>query len=174
MSDLHSRVAGRRISTTGTAAVMCVLFGLLLMGAAASCGSSDDGVGSGGTESSDPDEEGVRLITRPNASYTVDDLVAAGFKKSKQFELETVPGATDVWYGFFQQKDIEVRFYESHSAALDMGVELADDVIGRKAGQRDYLIPVVNLYPAYAVVGNVIMLCERQLATCEALIDVLE
>lgn len=171
---MHSRASERPISTTGVKLFLWLLFVLLLMGATASCGSSDDSVGSGEPESSAPDEEGVRLITRPDASYTIDNLVAAGFKKSKQFEVDTVPGATAVWYGFFQQKDIEVRFYESHSAALDMGVELADEVIGRKAGQRDYLIPVVNLYPAYAVVGNVIMLCERQLATCEALIEVLE
>ena len=88
--------------------------------------------------------------------------------------METVPGATDIWYGFFDSRDIEGRFYESHTAALDQGVELAEVVIGKKAGQRDYLIPVVTLYPAYAVVGNTVMLCERQLATCQALIDVLE
>mgnify|MGYP005654977863 FL=1 len=120
------------------------------------------------------DEEGVRLITNTTATYVIDDLAAAGFKKSKQFDVSTVPGAIDIWYGFFQQQDIEVRFYESHAAALDKGVELAETVIARTAGQRDPLIPVVNLYPAYAVVGNTVMLCERQLSTCEALIDVLE
>ena len=53
-------------------------------------------------------------------------------------------------------------------------MEPAEVVIGKKAGQRDYLIPVVNLYPAYAIVGNMVMLCERELATCESLIDALE
>ena len=119
------------------------------------------------------DEEGLRLITRADAMYTIDDLVAVGFKKNKQFEVDEVPGATDIWYGFFQQKDIEVRFYESHASALKLGVELAEVVIAKKAGQRDFLIPVVNLYPAYAVVGNTVMLCERQLSTCEALIEIL-
>ena len=174
MYHLWRRAFDTQASTTRFAFLMSLVLVSLLMGAASSCGSSDDSVGSGQPAVGTPDEEGVRLITRPDASYSIDDLVAAGFKKSKQFELDTVPGATDIWYGFFQQKDIEVRFYESHSSALDMGVELADEVIGKTAGQRDYLIPVVNLYPAYAVVGNVIMLCERQLATCEALIDALE
>ena len=119
------------------------------------------------------DADGLRLITRPDAMYTIDDLVAVGFKKNKQFEVDEVPGATDIWYGFFQQKDIEVRFYESHASALKLGVELAEVVIAKKAGQRDFLIPVVNLYPAYAVVGNTVMLCERQLSTCEALIEIL-
>ncbi len=171
---LRSRVFDRRISTTRVELYLCLVFALLLMGAAVSCSSSDDSEGSGVSGTGMPDEEGLRLITRPDASYTIDDLVAVGFKKSKQFELDTVPGATDIWYGFFSSKDIEVRFYESHSAALDMGVELAEVVIGKKAGQRDYLIPVVNLYPAYAVVGNTVMLCERELATCEALIEALE
>ena len=119
------------------------------------------------------DEDGLRLITRPGATYTIDDLVAVGYKKNKQFEVDQVPGANDIWYGFFQQKDIEIRFYDSHAAALELGVELAEEVIAKKAGQRDFLIPVVNLYPAYAVVGNTVMLCERQLSTCEALIETL-
>ena len=119
------------------------------------------------------DEEGLRLITRPGAIYTIDDLVAVGYKKNKQFEVDLVPGANDIWYGFFQQKDIEVRFYDSHASALEFGVEPAEEVIAKKAGQRDFLIPVVNLYPAYAVVGNTVMLCERQLSTCEALIETL-
>ena len=134
------------------------------------CGSKDDGTsGQVGV----PDEEGIRLTTRPESTYTIGDLTAVGFKTNKQFDLETVPGAIDIWYGFFQQQDIEVRFYESHAAALELGVVLAEEVIGKKAGQRDFLIPIVNLYPAYAVVGNTVMLCERQLSTCEALIDVL-
>ena len=120
------------------------------------------------------DEEGLRLITRPDATYTIDDLIAVGFKKNKQFDVDEVPGATDIWYGFFQQKDIEVRFYGSHTSALELGVELAETVIAKKAGQRDFLIPVVNLYPAYAVAGNTVMLCERQLSTCEALIELLD
>ena len=120
------------------------------------------------------DEDGLRLTTRPGAIYTIDDLVAVGYKKNKQFEVDQVPGANDIWYGFFQQKDIEIRFYDSHAAAVELGVELAEEVIAKKAGQRDFLIPVVNLYPAYAVVGNTVMLCERQLSTCEALIEALD
>lgn len=120
------------------------------------------------------DEDGLRLITRPGAIYTIDDLVAVGYKKNKQFEVDQVSGANDIWYGFFQQKDIEIRFYDSHAAAVELGVELAEEVIAKKAGQRDFLIPVVNLYPAYAVVGNTVMLCERQLSTCEALIEALD
>ncbi len=146
-----------------------LLFFVIFAGVA--CSGSGDAPTSAVGES---DEEGVRLITRPDSSYVINDLVAAGFKRNKQVPVDEVPGAIDIWYGFFQQQDIEVRFYESHTDAVELGVEPAEIVIARTAGQRDYLIPVVNLYPAYAVVGNTVMLCERQLATCEALIAVLD
>jgi len=120
-----------------------------------------------------PDAGGIPVsaIVRPDRTYTMDDLVAAGYKKSKQFDTETVPHATDIWYGFFNQRDIEVRVYESHADALEFGVDPAEEAIGHEAGQRDYLIPVVNLYPAYMVVGNMVMLCERELAVCEGLVN---
>jgi len=120
-----------------------------------------------------PQTEGIPVsaVIRPDRIYSMDDLVAAGYKKSKQFDVETVPEAQDVWYGFFNQRDIEVRVYASHEDALEFGVAPAEEAIGHEAGQRDYLIPVVNLYPAYMVVGNLVMLCERELAVCQALVD---
>jgi hypothetical protein len=169
-----ARTSLSRIPTHSSSFLLIFILILLLM--VTGCGSSaiktevsEDGVAIGLA-----DEEGLRLITNPTSMYVIDDLEIAGFKRNKQFDVATVPGAIDIWYGFFQQKDIEIRFYESHVMALDKGVELAETVIARTAGQRDPLIPVVNLYPAYAVVGNTVMLCERQLATCEALITLLE
>jgi len=117
------------------------------------------------------DDIPVSAIVHADRTYTMDDLVAAGYKKSKQFDVDTVPHATDIWYGFFNQRDIEVRVYASHADALEHGVAPAEEAIGHQAGQRDYLIPVVNLYPAYMVVGNLVMLCERELAVCQALVE---
>ena len=155
-----------------TAVYVAALMGLLV--AFAGCGS--DSPASSGDEPQFRDAGGQgglqedRLITNASGIYTMDDLVAVGFKKSKQFSTETVPAATDIWYGFFNQKDIEVRVYETHAAALEFGVDPAETAIDKGPGQTDYLIPVVNRYPAYAVVGNMVMLCERQLATCQDLI----
>lgn len=158
----------RRRTVITIAALMSVLI------AFAACGS--DSPASSGGESQIRDAGGQfglqedRLITNASGIYTMDDLVAVGFKKSKQFSTETLPNATDVWYGFFNQKDIEVRVYASHEDALEFGVEPAETAIDKKPGQTDYLIPVVNRYPAFAVVGNMVMLCERQLSTCQDLI----
>ena len=164
MSNQQKDVPFRVTKLVLLAVALIAMFGVL------ACGASDAPVV---PEGASVDEEGVRLVIRPDASYTIDDLVAVGFKKNRQFGAETVPGAIDIWYGFFNQRDIEVRFYNSHADAVDMGTEPAEVIIARTAGQRDPLIPVVNLYPAYAIVGNTIMLCERQISTCEALIAVL-
>ena len=118
------------------------------------------------------------LIASPDRTYTVDDLLAAGWKKSDQLSAETLPGATEVWYGFFSQKDIEVRFYESHEAAKQLGIEPAEATIdaspGARGGDHGPWTPRIARYAAYAVVGNMVMLCELELAPCEALAEALK
>ena len=116
-----------------------------------------------------PDEDGVRIVVKPNKIFSVDDLVKAGYKKSKQFDVATVPGAVEVWYGFFNKKNIEVRIFESHETAMEFG-EGPAEIISKK--KRTGLIgsSVVSPYPAYAIVGNIVMLCERELKTCTDLI----
>lgn len=116
------------------------------------------------------DEAAVSLVTRPDRTYTVDDLVAAGWKKSREFDYSTLPGATAALFGFYNQKDIEVWFYTAHSDAVGRGVGPAEQAIARRPGQTDYLIPQTNRYHAYAIVGNVVMLCEFELADCLALV----
>ena len=116
-----------------------------------------------------PDEDGVRLVSNPNKVFSIDDFVKAGYKKSKQFDVTTVPGAVEVWYGFFNKKNIEVRIFESHETAMKLGKGPAEIILKKK---RTGLIgsSVVSPYPAYAIVGNVVMLCERELKTCTDLI----
>ena len=123
----------------------------------------------------------VSRILAPEKSFTFDDYVAAGWKKSKQYGTETVPQATDIWYGFFNAKDIEVRFYESHEIAKTAGFENAADAIDqsfREGGQygasnRGAGSSAVTKYKAFAVVGNTVMLCEQSVESCIALADVL-
>ncbi len=139
--------------------------------AAVGCGSDGEDTDSGSSGSGSTGVLEDRVISRADATFTMDDLVAQGYKKSREFDTETLGGASEAWYGFFQQKDIEVWVYASHQEALDSGVPIAETTISKEAGQTDPLIPVVNRYPAFAVVGNLVMLCERELATCEALIE---
>ena len=118
------------------------------------------------------------LIANPERTYSVDDLVAAGWKKSDQLSAETLPNATEVWYGFFRQRDIEVRVYRSHEEARQFGIEPAEATInadpGARGGDHGPWTPRIARYAAYAVVGNMVMLCELELAPCEALAEALK
>ena len=78
-----------------------------------SCGGSDE-------SADDPDLDAVQ-ITLPDGVFTADDVAAVGWKKSKELSPETLPGATSVWYGFYQQRDVEVRVYESRKKLLAWG-----------------------------------------------------
>jgi hypothetical protein len=164
----------------------------LLVGALSlvmACGSSDSDSDSGdagdaaapAAEETDDALAEVSRILNPDKTLTFDDYVAAGWKKSKQYDTETVPGATDIWYGFFNSKDIEVRFYDSHEVAKTSGFENAAEAIDqsfREGGQfgssnRGAGSSAVTKYKAFAVVGNTVMLCEQSVDSCIALADVL-
>ena len=124
--------------------------------------------------------------------HTVDDVVAAGWTKSKQYPIDTLPGASEVWYGFFEGKDIEVRVYPSPEDARKHGVGPAQEAVD--AGERSFganrallrlqyghegkwttgelsdLAAVLRTrYAAYLLAGNLVMLCETDVAPCEDL-----
>jgi len=130
--------------------------------------------------------------TGKQQSYTIDDVAAAGWTKSKQLPAETVPQASEVWYGFFNGKDIEVRVYASEADALEHGVGPAQDAVAR--GERsfaenrallrlqyghegkwttgelsDLAATLRTHYTAYLVVDNLVMLCETDLEPCQSL-----
>ena len=151
----------------------------LLLALAIACGSSDES-----TAAVTDGEEGAeffedRLIANPDATYVADDLVSVGYKKSRQIETEALPNAQDAFFGFFNQKDIEVWVYETHQDALDFGVDPAEAIFAQRRAPTVGIsvLPTerfVNQYGAYAVIGNLVMLCEDELATCEALIVEIE
>ncbi len=133
----------------------------------AACGSESVGGSDLSDGPSPASDAGTSVILNEDEIYSIDDFEAAGYKKVTHFELETLPGATDAWFGFFNQKDVEVRFYPSHQTALEIGVEPAEFAIGKGAAPWQKRPPV--RFAAYAVVGNVVMLCELEVASCESL-----
>lgn len=146
-------------------------FAVAVLSTAVACGSDSESANTGEPASGGSGVLEDRTFLRTDAMFSMDDLVALGYKKSREFETETLGGASEAWYGFFEQKDIEVWVYGSHAEALNSGVPIAETVISKDPGQTDFLIPVVNRYPAFAVAGNLVLLCERELATCEGLIE---
>ena len=114
-------------------------------------------------------------IFHADKTFTTDSFMAAGWKKSKEYDTATVPESTEIWYGFFNQKDIEIRFYQSHESALEHGVPLAQESLQMDAGARIGGVNTVRTgYSAYAVAGNAVMLCELDVSSCETLINALE
>jgi hypothetical protein len=167
--------------------ILALLFGVFALPAACGSGSDDSSSDTGSSYESAPtavEDDALAEVSRvihPNSSLTFDDYVAAGWKKSKQYDTDTVPEATDIWYGFFNSKDIEVRFYDSHEIAKTAGFDNASEAIdqrfreGGKIGSsnRGAGSFAVTKYKAFAVVGNTVMLCEQSVESCIALADIL-
>ena len=153
---------------------LSILVSLLIIAIASACTDKD-------TESADiPVEALADAFTSPSIfhadrTFTTDSFMAAGWKKSKEYDTATVPESTEIWYGFFNQKDIEIRFYQSYDSALEHGVPLALESLKKDPGARIGGVNTVRTgYSAYAVVGNVVMMCELDLSSCETLINALE
>ena len=153
---------------------------LLLSSVIIGCGSDDTAsppVSSSGAADSQLE---VFPVLLPDRVISFDEFVSAGWKKSREYAVDTVPGATEIWYGFFNQKDIEIRFYASHDAALGQGRDSAELAIDRKlrqggqvgASNRGAGSTGVTKYGAYVVAGNTVMLCELDVKTCTDLVDV--
>ena len=149
---------------------LLALISLVLLVVAPACTDSDDNsVGDA------VDAPTSSSIFHADKTFTTDSFMAAGWKKSKEYDTATVPESTEIWYGFFNQKDIEIRFYQSHESALEHGVPLAEESLQMDAGARIGGVNTVRTgYSAYAVAGNAVMLCELDLSSCETLINALE
>ena len=125
-------------------------------------------------------EGGTSSILLSDRNFTPDSFVQAGWKKSKQYDTATVPESTEIWYGFFNQKDIEIRFYETHDAAIELGIPAATSSI-EGAGKRsnggkllDFSGGSFTGYADYLVAGNAVLLCEFDRTRCDQLIANIE
>ena len=140
------------------------------------CGSNDSETLIDASDSSPIEQDPVQIIN-PSGVFTVDDVVTAGWKKSKQLSHETLPDATSVWYGFYNQRDVEVRIYETHADALGSGMGPADDATGR-GKPAPFAVGGISAtrmsYTTYAVVGNLILLCEIKIEDCQNLLDAIK
>ena len=125
-------------------------------------------------------EGGTSSILLSDRNFTPDSFVQAGWKKSKQYDTATVPESTEIWYGFFNQKDIEIRFYETHEAAVELGIPAATSSIEgavkhSKGGKLlDFSGGSFTGYADYLVAGNAVLLCEFDRTRCDQLIANIE
>ena len=127
-----------------------------------------------------PDSSTSPLIFHHDQTFTTDSFIAAGWKKSKQYDTSTVPESTEIWYGFFNQKDIEIRFYKTHEAAVELGIPAAtssiEGAVKRSKGGKllDFSGGSFTGYADYLVAGNAVLLCEFDRTRCDQLIANIE
>ena len=125
-------------------------------------------------------EGGTSSILLSDRNFTPDSFVQAGWKKSKQYDTATVPESTEIWYGFFNQKDIEIRFYETHDAAIELGIPAAtssiEGAVKRSKGGKllDFSGGSFTGYADYLVAGNAVLLCEFDRTRSDQLIANIE
>ena len=146
----------------------------------------------GGSSSGD-----FEKVSQSGATFSPDDLLALGFKQSRAYSTDGLPGASAAIYGFWRPNgedpvDYEVRFYGSHEDAVSLGVELAvegtgDDAVfdvseaRYKEGVQDRRMVIGAArsgigprYADYAVFDNLVLLCQggtpdHALERCSAL-----
>lgn len=137
--------------------------------ACGSSGTSQESVDSSERESLEP----VPILS-PDSTFTIDQLIDAGWKSSRQLSAETLPNAQSAWYGFYQQRDVEVRIYPSHQAALTDGTGPADEATGR-GKPAPFAVGGISAtrtsYGAYAIAGNLVVPCEVQISECIGLLE---
>ena len=155
--------------------IIKVIIWAMLIFAIATCGSE----GSSSSESSD-ESSATDAIVLTDQFFSPDSFIAAGWKKSKEYDTATVPESIEIWYGFFQQKDIEIRFYASHEAAIEHGVPSAEESIegAVKRSKGGELLDVsggsFTGYADFLVAGNAVLLCEFDRTKCDALVSELK
>ena len=153
------------------------------------------GCGGNSDELSLSEEDGGILTSRiinEQSTYAISDFEAAGLKKPKSLKADAVdkktgeaitPEATEVHFGFFKSslgpKDVEVRFYKSHSDAITYGVPLAEKTIitvvaFTNALTRESPVDSTSKFGAYLVTGNAIMICQGQIEVCDELAEGLD
>ncbi len=160
-----------RVTSVIASATILLVAPLMIAG----CGSSSDQE-SGGSDVAESalvaigDQVDIGAKTRPGSIYSYDDFVRAGWKQHEIYEVDTLPDAIAARYGFFNRKNIEIRQYPSHATALSSGVASAEDAIDRTVHDGSGFASR-RVYGGYLVAGNVVMLCERSVDDCIALIE---
>tara|TARA_B100000131_G_scaffold47090_1_gene41782 strand:- start:49 stop:594 length:546 start_codon:yes stop_codon:yes gene_type:complete len=152
-------------------------------------------------------------ISNTEHIYSIDDFKNIGFKIGEKYENIDLDKSESVYWGFWKDKDadegsarfqslggsvggmrdFEIRFYSSHSDAVEYGQVYAEDSSGEDAvlTKKNAMWPTgiknrrtsggpdgspLPKYGGYAIYGNFIILCEgvnleQSLETCSKLIN---
>ncbi len=119
------------------------------------------------------DRPEISAWTRPSTEFSYDECIAAGWKQHQIYDVDTLPNALEARYGFFNRRDVEIRRYPSHAAAMNEGADAAEEALDRTvhdgSGFRSR-----RVYGGYLVAGNLVMMCEVSTDDCLDLIETVE
>ncbi len=119
----------------------------------------------------------ISITAKPDSIFTIEDVKSAGWKPSKEFPTDQLEGVSAVWFGFYQQKNLEVWIYDSHEDAKRLGSGPAEEIVaatrGVSGGGAGPYMKQTTHFSAYGVVGNLLILCESEVGICEDLANAL-
>lgn len=160
--------------------ILAVLTALVVVGAT-SCGGET--VGDDATEGpGEVDEFAINTIgerseisawTRPASAFTYDEFVNAGWKQYQIYDVDTLPDALEARYGFYNRRDVEIRRYPSHEAAMSSGVDSAQEALARVVHDGSGFTSR-RIYGGFLVVGDLVMMCEVSIDDCIDLLEAVE
>ncbi len=156
--------------------VLLVLLAAVIHACGSDTSSDDDPVETGTDESVvNPigDRMEISAWTRPNAEFTYQEFIDAGWKQHQVYDVATLPSALEARYGFFNRKDVEIRRYPTHSDAMGVGVESAEEALDRTVHDGSGFASR-RVYGGYLVVGNLLMMCEVSTQDCLDLVEAVE
>lgn len=168
--------------------LVTVAIGALAITIACGGDTAVEGASSNSKPASQPASNFNRI--RPSTHmYTAEEVVTAGFKKSQEYDVTGLEGATAAIYGFYgvdpyKRQEYELRFYASHDDAVRLGEPNAIESTGEDAklteeestwdadlrerrecqgnvrGSHHVGKCLFPKYYDYAVLGNMVMLCQ--------------
>lgn len=115
----------------------------------------------------------ISAWTRPNAEFSYEDFINAGWKQRQVYDVGTLPSALEARYGFFNRRDVEIRRYATHEDAKGAGVKSAEEAIDRTVHDGSGFASR-RVYGGYLVAGNLVMMCEVSTDDCLGLIEAVE
>ena len=83
-------------------------------------------------------EQIISKISNNQITYSINDFLEIGFKKTKEYNVDELPFADSAFWGFWKNnldgpKEFEIRFYPTHQILIENGINFADEVIGKEA-----------------------------------------
>jgi len=148
----------------------------------------------------------MEKISDQGKILSIGEFKPMGFKKSNEYNVDELPGAKSAFYGFMKNElgdpeDYELRFYSTHSDAIELGTKYADNIVGENGcikkecslwledlNQRTHLEGGRNntwngtkaaKYNNYVIYNNLILFCPGynevdSMENCTVFIDKLE